>query len=425
MKKDTVTASSIVPIQYWQSKKGAHVYLVQRAEIPTVNMEILFRAGSSLDGKKQGLSHITNIMLNQGTKSYSADAIADKFADVGAHFMISSGKDSGCISLKCLSEKKYFNLAFKLFLEILQSVNFPKQAFQRRQKQTISALQMQEQVPAYIAQDAFYHTLYKGHAYAHNIEGTKKSIMSLMREDAERFYKQYYVLNNATIIMVGDISRLDAENMIDKIAENLAQGEAAPVTAPALLPNKKGQSHIEFPSEQANVWIGHLGMSYHDPDYYAIRIGNDILGGSSITSRLFTQIRGEHGLVYGISSSFQFLDATGPFLIHFATKNSTVKKALSLTQSLLANYVAKGPTQKEFLHTKQKINNEFPLSLATNYDIINYLVQIGFYKLPLDYINTYQAKIAAVSLEEVKTALKKHIRPDEMIQIIVGPNTQH
>ncbi len=420
MKKKLLPAKSIVPIHYWESKNGAHVYLVKRSEIPAVNIDIFFRAGSSLDGKKYGLSNITNAMLNQGTKSYDADEVADKFADVGAQFRMHSGRDSGCIGLKCLSEKKYFNLAFKLFLEILHSVNFPEHAFQRRKKQMLSVLKMHEQAPACIAKNAFYDVLYGEHPYAHPVEGTKKSVMSLTRDDAAHFYKNYYVISNATIIIVGDISRQDAEKKVDEIAEHLAQGKEAPVIERAVSPKNYGESHIQFPSEQSNVWMGQLGMNFHDPDYYAMRIGNDILGGSSITSRLFTQIRVEHGLVYGISSAFQFSDATGPFLIHFATQNSTVKKALRLTQSILHNYVKKGPTKKEFLLAKQKINNEFPLSIATNQDITQYLIQIGFYKLPIDYIDTYQANIAAVSLDEVKAAIKKHIQPDNMIKIIVG-----
>jgi zinc protease len=220
--------------------------------------------------------------------------------------------------------------------------------------------------------------------------------------------------------MVGDITRHDAEDRVRKIEDNLSQGEEAPVITSASASKNRGQFHVEFPAEQANVWMGHLGMSHHDPDYYAMRVANDILGGSSITSRLFTRIRGEHGLVYGISSSFQFLEAIGPFLIHFSTQHSTLKKALSLTQSILDNYISKGPTPKEFRLAKQKMNNEFPLSLATDYDIIHYLTKIGFYKLPLDYMNTYQANIAAVTLNEVKAAIKKHIQPDEMIKVIVG-----
>lgn len=420
MRKKSHTAKSIIPIQHWKSKKGAHAYLVQRSEIPAITIDIFFKSGSSLDGKKQGLSSLTNSMLNQGTKLYDADEVADKFADVGAQFRMSSGLDSGCVGLKCLSEKKYFNLAFKLFLEILHSVNFPEHAFHRRQKQTLSMLQLHEQTPDSIAHDAFYHALYSKHPYAHSSDGTKKSVMSLTREDAAHFYKQYYVASNATIIMVGDMSRSEAEKRVEKIEESLAQGESAPVIECVVPFKESKQFHIEFPSEQTTIWAGHLGMNYNDSDYYAMRIGNDILGGSSITSRLFTQIRGKHGLVYGINSSFQFLNATGPFLIRFATKNSMVKKALSLMQSILHSYVSKGPLKKEFLLAKQKINTEFPLSLATNHEIIYYLVQIGFYKLPLDYIDTYQSKISAVSLNEVKAALKKHIQPDNMVKVIVG-----
>lgn len=420
MKKKLISAKTIIPIQYWESQQGAKVYLVKRSEIPAVNIDIFFKAGSAFDHQQHGLSSIANAMLNQGTTSYDADEIANRFADVGAQLRIYSGRDSACLGLKCLSEKKYFNSAFKTFLNILSSINFPEDAFQRRQKQTLSVLQMHQQTPNSIAKDAFYSALYGEHPYAYPVEGTQKSIMSLTREDAERFYRKYYVIRNATIIIVGDISRQDAEKKVDEIAKSLPQGEEAPAIVRAMALRNHQEIRIPFPSEQSNVWLGQLGMTIHDPDYYAMQIANDILGGASITSRLFTQIRGKHGLVYGIGSTFQYSDGIGPFLIHFATQNSTVKKALSLTQSIVRDYVNKGPSQKEFMMAKQKINNEFPLSIATNQDILHYLIQIGFYKLPVDYIDTYRANIAAVSLAEVKAALKKHIKPDEMIKVIVG-----
>lgn len=420
MKKKIVTAKNIIPIQYWESKQGAKVYLVSRSEIAAVTIDLFFRAGSAYDGKKFGLSNITNIMLNQGTHSMNADEIADKFADVGAQLRIYSSKDSACMGLKCLSEKKYFNSAFKTFLDILSSVNFPEEAFVRRQNQTLNALLMHEQIPNSIAKDAFYQSLYGEHPYAHSAEGNKKTLTALTRADAEEFYKKYYVIRNATIIIVGDITRQEAEKRVDEIAKHLPQGEEVPMVVAATPLKSRQEIRIPFPSEQSAVWMGQLGMNIHDPDYYAIRIANDILGGASITSRLFTQIRGKHGLVYGIGSVFQYSDGIGPFLVHFSTQNSTVKKAMSLTQTILRDYVSQGPSKKEFMLAKQKINNEFPLSIATNQDITQYLIQIGFYKLPVDYIDTYQANIAAVTLSEVKVALKKHIKPDEMIKIIVG-----
>jgi zinc protease len=253
------------------------------------------------------------------------------------------------------------------------------------------------------------------------MEGTSESVMALSQADVKYFYQQYYVLKNAIITIIGDVSFKEAENIVNKIAENLPAGKEAAAIIPVPAHKAVGHRHITFPSEQANVYMGHLGIRHHDPDYYALYIGNDILGGSSITSRLFTQIRGEQGLVYGINSSFQFSDAKGPFLINFATKNSSVKKALALIRSILKDYVLRGPTQKEFQLAKQKINNEFPLSLATNSDISHYLVKIGFYKLPLDYIDKYRDNISAVSLEHVKAALKKHIHLDDMMTVVVGP----
>jgi zinc protease len=410
-----------VPLEQWQIKQGAQVYLVRRSEIPAINIDILFRAGSCRDGKKWGLSYLTNTLLNQGTQAYNADEIAEKFSDVGALFKIYSSKDSACAGLKSLSEKKYFDSALKLFLEILHSVNFPGQAIKRRQKQLLNTIKTHEQMPGHLAQQAFYAALYNKHVYAHPMEGTKKSVTLLNQKDIKNFYHQYYVLENATIIIVGDVSLHQAESIVSKIAGVLPSGKAASPLNTVATTKKASQSHIEFPSEQANVWLGHVGLKYGDIDYYPLLVGNDILGGSSVMSRLFTQVRGEHGLVYGINSGFQFLDARGSFSIHFATQNTSVKKSLKLIQAILDRYIEEGPTKAEFLLAKKKLINEFPLSLTANADIEDYIAHMGFYKLPLDYLDTYQAKIAALTLEEVRLAIKRHIYPDKMIQVVVGP----
>jgi zinc protease len=426
MKKSVLEAvpkKSIIPIQHGKLKNGEKFLLVSRHEIPIIKIDIVFDAGSCRDDTQFGISQITNAMLNQGTTFHTGDEIAAIFDDLGAKFNATADRDMAIISLQSLKDKKYFGPALALFLEILESISFSENNFQRIQSQIISAIYNQTKSPESIAKNAFFSSLYTNHPYGHSVVGTQESIGLLTCQQVEHFYRQHYVMKNAFVALVGDINRAEAKKIVTTIAESLASGNSVPPLVGTAMNAPSKNHYIEFPSEQTHILMGHLGINYQSQDYYASIIANHILGGSAMTSRLFTEIRAKQGLAYSITSLFMALKEKGPFAIILQTRNSTLNQALNTIQEILEDYTTHGPTKTELALAKEILVNGFPLSLTSNENISGYLIKIGFYQLPLDYIDTYQEKISTTTLAQVKQAIKKNIRLDKMIKIIVGHNS--
>jgi len=182
--------------------------------------------------------------------------------------------------------------------------------------------------------------------------------------------------------------------------------------------------HIDFPSSQAHLFIGQPGMRRGDPDYFPLYVGNHILGGSGLVSILSKEIREKRGLSYSVYSYFLPMLARGPFLTGLQTKGAQAEQAGQVLTDTLRRFREQGPTPEQLTASKQNITGGFPLRIASNGKIVEYLSVIGFYGLPLDYLDTFSARVDAVSAEQVRDAFQRRIDPDRLVRVVVGPNTQ-
>jgi zinc protease len=177
---------------------------------------------------------------------------------------------------------------------------------------------------------------------------------------------------------------------------------------------------IERPSAQAHILLGQPGLKRSDPDYFPLWVGNYILGGGGINSRLYQQVREKRGLSYSVYSYFAPLQQLGAFQIGLQTRGDQAKEALAVVRRVLADFVAEGPTAQELEGAKQNIIGGFALRIDSNRKIHDYLGVIGFYRLPLDYIDTFSAKVEAVTLEQIRDAFHRRIDPDHLATVVVG-----
>ena len=420
----TQAASSHVflKIEHWSTKNGVPVYFVAKNEIPIIDIGVLFHAGSAQDDNSPGIAQFTAQMLDQGTQNLNANQIATRLEAVGAHYSANTTQDMTVLNLRSLSTPQFFNPALSTFSVLLKEATFPELAINQIKKQMFIALQQEAQSPSAIAAKTFYQKLYGLHPYASSVLGNKVSIEQLSQEKLLNFYNRNYVAQNAMIAIVGNATKAKAMAIAEQISGMLAQGKASrPMNAP-LPPHLK--SHIikvTYPSKQTTIFLGQIGIAVNDPDYFPLVVGNQILGGGILTSKLFNEVRNKRGLCYGINSGFKPLQAAGPFLIMLQTRRNQAEKALSLTQQTLKNFLAKGPTSQEMQEAKQALIGSFPVSIASNENILAATEKIGFYKLPLDYLDTYQQKINSVNLEHIRRAFQK-IKPEKMIIIMVGKN---
>ncbi len=413
-------AAALPTIQNWRTANGVPVYFIPARELPMVDAQILFNAGSIRDGERPGLAKLTNALLEEGAGDWSADAIADRLDRVGAQLSTGSRRDSAWISLRSLVDPRYLQPAVETVARLLKEPTFTPDAVERVRQQMLTALRERAQSPGAIAQDAFYKALYGAHPYGSPPEGTVASLNVITRADIQNFQRRYYASANAVVTIVGDLDRLAAEQLANALVGGLATGEAAP-PPPLVPPLSTSQTiRISHPSSQSHILMGQIGVNRADPDYYALYLGNHVLGGNGLVSQLSQEIREKRGLAYGAYSAFSPMRQAGPFLISLQTRNDQVDTALQVAQTTLREFTANGPGAQALEEARQNITGGFALDLAGNGKLAGALGLIAFYGLPLDYLQNYIDTMNGITLEQIKAVWKRHVEPDKMITVIVG-----
>ena len=415
------TVQALPDIQHWQNTNGVRVLFIHAPELPMIDIRLVFDAGSAREGQHWGLAQLTNGLLNHGTQQLNEDELAENIEGLGAELSVSSLRDMSMITLRSLTQSHLLTPATDIMAQVIQQPSFPANVFAREQQRLLAAIKKQQQSPATLNSQAFFKSLYGEHPYAHPSSGTMASVRDLTRQDVLAHYRRFYVGHNAVLAIVGNIKRLPAEQLSRKLTAQLPAGTIAPslakpkhLTAPQHVTQK-------FPSSQTHILLGQLGLSRHDPDYYALYVGNHLFGGSGLVSRLSSVLREEHGMAYSVYSYFSPMREAGPFIIGMQTRQDQADKAVTLLREELQKLLSHGPTENEVADSKANIIGGFALKIDSNAKMTEYLAMIGFYRLPLSYLADFNQHIAAISRDQVIDALKRRIHPQRLITVRTGP----
>jgi zinc protease len=408
-------------IQHWTLDNGARVYFVETHALPMVQLRVVLDAASSRDpSDKRGLSVLTNALLDEGTGELDADAIAARFEGLGAEYNGSSQRDMATVDLRSLSNPTLLQPALDLLARILSAPSFPQAGLERERQRALVALQQHAQSPATVIEKAFYRQLYHEHPYQEDPLGDVASLKAVTREDLIAHHRRYYVGRNAVLAIVGDVSRREAKKISRQILGQLSVGVTPPPLPPVPELKQPHNRVIEFPATQSHIRLGQPGMTRTDPDYFPLYVGNYILGGGGLVSRLSDEVREKRGLSYSVYSYFLPMRSQGPFMIGLQTKNNQRQQALAVVRKVLKDFVAQGPTEKELEAAKKHLTGGFPLRLDSNKKIAEYLAMIGFYSLPLTYLDDFIPRIEAVTVDQIRDAFKRRVHPERLVTMIVG-----
>jgi len=414
---------SAAKIEQWQTPHGARVFYVHTEGLPMADIQVVFDAGSARDGDAYGLSALTTGLLDTGAGAWNADEIAQRFESVGAQFGASSSIDTATLSIRTLTDKPLFEKALETMQVILTKPSFKEADFDREKNRMLAGLKQREESPAELTSIAFYNTLYGNHPYAHPTTGDIKSVSDFKVEDLRKFYQRYFVVANAMVVIVGDLSNQQAEQTAENLVADLPTGQK-PEPLPDVIPPVKGsQQHIEFPSTQTHVLVGMPGTFRKDPDYFNLYVGNHILGGGGLVSKLFDEVREKRGLAYSASSAFIPLLRPGPFLVSLQTRNDQTEQALQVLNKTLSDFITKGPSAEELIAAKKNITGGFAMRFDTNKKLAGYVSMIGFYDLPLDYLETFQKNIDQVSVASITDAFKRRVEPKLLQSVTLGKSS--
>ncbi|WP_303907194.1 M16 family metallopeptidase [Thiohalomonas denitrificans] len=413
--------SQAVPeIQNWRTDNGAAVYFVHAPELPMVDVRVVFAAGASRDGEQLGVGVLTNALMSEGAAGMDADTIAQRFDSVGARFSNSALRDMSIFSLRSLTEPERLEQAVDTFADVLGEPEFPVNALNRERARMRIALKRQEQSPGEIAKKRFYADLYGEHPYANPVLGTEAALERLDQETIRAHYQRYYVAKNATVAIVGDLERDAAARLANRITGRLAPGDPAPAL-PAPEPLKADVGAIlQHPSSQTHVWMGQLGVARGADDWFPLYVGNHILGGSGLVSRVAQEVREKRGLAYSASSRFSPMEARGPFILSLQTANENTEQAMNVLHQTLEEFVTEGPTDDEVERAIKNITGGFPMDIDSNSEIAGYISMIGFYDMPLDYLDRFIERVSAVTPGSIREAFQRRVDPDSLLVVTVG-----
>ena len=415
--------SATPEIQHWVSDKGVRVYFVPVNDLPMVDVRLVFDAGSARDEGKYGLALLTNGLLSEGAAGQDAQQLAEQFEAVGAQFSNGALRDMAWLNLRSLSDDKYLKPALATLKNILTKPDFSKLAFNREIERLKISVKANKQSPAAIAEEVFYKALYGDHPYASPTEGTEKSLAKIKLSHLKNFYKKYYTTKNSVVSIVGNLNRQQAEKLVEDLTRNLPAGQRAKQIPDVKALTESKTIRIDFPSRQSHILIGQLGTYRGDKDYFALYVANHPFGGSGFASRLVDEVREKRGLAYSVYSYFMPMRLSGPFQMGLQTRNDQADQALQIVKDELRRYVKEGPTKEELEASLTNITGGFPLRVDSNRKLVEYLAMIGFYDLPLSYLDDFTNKIRDVDINKIRDALLRRVQPDKMITVIVGQQT--
>lgn len=421
-------AGAALPIQHWRQDSGARVYLVESRSIPMVDVQVDFDAGDRRNPPAQaGLASVTASMTGKGLLARDGEPAMDEnqlgeaWADLGAGFGGSAGSDRMSFGLRSLTDPKLLGRAIHLAARQLGEPSFPDPVWTRDRERIAAAIRESNTRPGTVAGKAFAEAVYGGHPYGQDT--TEATLAAISTADMRRFFADHVAPCRAKVSIVGNVDRAQADALVRELLSRLPAGNACPpLPAVAEVPALTAPlvRAIPFQSAQAHVLIGQPGYKRADPDYFPLVVGNYILGGGGLVSRLSNEVREKRGLSYGASSYFSPGLHAGAFTVGLQTRPDQAAQAIQVARDTLAKFVAEGPTAAELQAAKDFLIGGFPLRLDSNRKLLDNVAAIAWHDLPLDYLDTWTGQVAKVTAQDIRAAFGRKLQPGRMVTVTVG-----
>lgn len=407
-----------VQIDTWQTPKGAKVLYAYAPELAMVDVRVVFDAGSARDGEKSGVAYLTNSLIGQGDAQRDEERFAEQSEALGLQFSTQALKDMAVVNIRSLSKSDILQPAMALAASAITQPSFSDSVLKREKAQLLTRLQAKQQSASALAKDAFWLQLYGQHAYAHASEGRVETVSKMSVADLKDFYRRYYTARNATLAIVGQVDKATAQAMAIQLVDGLPAGQPAPTLAQVSAP-VAGMKSIDYPASQTQILMGQLGVTRSDSDYVALYVANHILGGSGFASRLMEEVREKRGLVYGVSSALIPMRQQGPWMLSLQTATNNAPEALAVVKETLSGLLADIP-EAELQEHKDNIIGSFALETDSNKDIVGYLAMMGFYQLPLTWMEDFPKQVAALDRQQLLTVVRHHLKPEQWTGVLLG-----
>jgi zinc protease len=419
-----------LPIENWTQPSGAQVFLVQSPAIAMVDVQIDFDAGSRRDpADKAGLASVTAMMLSKGINGKGANGsnaalddnqLSEAWADLGASFSAAAGADRMSFSLRSLTYPDLLGKAVDLAARQMGHPAWPNAIWLRERERIAASIKEANTRPATLAGRAFNQAVYGAHPYGFEMTETNLAVISVA--DMQAAYTALVLPCRAKVSIVGAVTKPQADALVAKLLGQLPKSECSLLQViPEVEPLKQAEDRrISFESAQAHVLIGQPGYKRDDPDFFALLVGNHILGGGGFTSRLTHEVREKRGLTYGVYSGFQPGNHAGAFTLGLQTRPDQAAQALQVSKDVLAKFVAEGPTEAELQAAKDNLMGGFALRIDSNRKLLDNVANIAWNRLPLNYLDVWSQQIDKITTAQIKAVFQRKLQPERMVTVVLG-----
>jgi zinc protease len=404
----------------FQLDNGLTVLVNERPGLPIVSAALVLKTGSGANpSDRPGLANFTAAMLDEGTASRSALQIADQVAQLGASLTTSSSMDASQVSAGSL--RRNFPALLDLVADVARRPSFPQEEIERQRASRLASLVQQRENPNAVASTVMSAALYGfGHPYGYTELGTESSNKSLSRDDMLAFWQQNFVPNNAALIVSGQIATADLRPLVEKAFGDWQRGSPA---APALGAPATTSARLVIVDKpgapQTQLRVASVGVPRSTPDYDAIRVMNETLGGL-FSSRINLNLRERNGYTYGASSQFQFRRSAGPFLVATGVRTDVTAPAVSEIMKEIQRMRAEPMSSEELALSKDSLVRSLPADFETSSRVTGSTAGIYLYDLGLDYYAKLPGRLSAVTADQAKAAAEKYVVPNQLVVIAVG-----
>ncbi|AJC49252.1 insulinase family protein [Allofrancisella guangzhouensis] len=396
---------------------NTNIYFQRDTNLPMVDIQLNFRAGSAFDDRLNGLADLAVSLFATKTKSSTEQELINKITDIGASIHAETSKEFFCVKVRILSESHVLDQTMTILREIFTEPDFDENILEREKLQTLTHIDYLHKQSTYLASLEFSKQLFAENPYSHPTIGYKSSIQKITIKDITNFYNKYICASNANICVVGDISKSDTQKLAKEIINSLHKGQANTQNF-IQLPAKPIIVEKQFSSNQTSILIGHqLLVDILDPLYFPLKLGDEILGGSGLNSLLFNKVREELGLVYNISSNANINPDYGSFVISAQTSNPNL--ALKTIKEVYEDFVYKKIDEESVANTKKHIEGTHLLTSVKNSSKLSMLSSIANKELPLDFFDQYVENINSVTPAQINQAFQQ-IQKNAIVTVIVG-----
>ena len=424
----SLSAQAGLPIQRWTASNQAEVLLIESPALPMVDIQIDFDAGSRRDPATQaGLASAVAALMSKGVRARDGapaldeNALGEAWADLGALLGASAGGDRFSVTLRTLTLPEVLQGALQLAARQLAEPAFAPEVWATERARFIASIQESNSQPGTVAQRTYGRAVYGSHPYGQ--EPQEASLQAIDVAHLRQFHERHVQTCRARVSVVGALNRAQAEAAVDVLLSRLPSGgacEALPAVPEVQALTAPVRQRVPMATAQAHVLIGQPGIRRMDPAFFPITVGNYILGGGGFVSRLTEQVREKRGLSYSVYSYFSPGLHAGAFTVGLQTRPDQAAQAVDVATEVLRQFVQEGPTERELQAAKDNLIGGFALRLDSNRKLLDQLANMGWNRLPLNYLDTWTDEIRRVSVADIRAAFQRVLQPDRMVTVIVG-----